>query len=157
MERATSTERPAHIVQSFKETWAAPSVHRFRFLDLFSPEIVLVAPLAGRTRGREAGYAAFRRTFALLPDLTAEVHDWSATDDHIWISMTFRTNVRGPLSWRSVDVLKLSGGVVTERRAYFDPLPLLRYFLRHPTLVWRWMHVRFRSAPARWPDGRAEP
>lgn len=148
---------PAEIVETFSAIWAAPREHGYRFLDRFSPDVALRAPLAGKSRGREAGYAAFRRTFALLPDLTAEVSDWSANERHIWISMTFVTNARGPFRWSSVDVLTLTDGVVTERRAYFDPLPLIGYFLRHPTLLWRWLRVRSGAAPARWPGGSSSP
>src|SRR5262249_38188770 len=147
----------AHIVKAFQMVWAAPSANQYRFLDNFSPDVLLRAPLAGTARGRAAGYAAFRRTYALLPDLTAEVTDWCVSQRSIYISMIFRTSVRGPFEWPSVDVLTLTDGVVPERRAYFDPLPLLGYFLRHPSLTWRWMNVRFRAAPKTWPDGTAEP
>jgi hypothetical protein len=148
---------PAEIVETFAAIWAAPRGHGYRFLDRFSPEVVLLAPLAGKSRGREAGYAAFRRTYALLPDLTAEVSGWSANERFIWISMTFFTNVCEPFRWHSVDVLTLTGGVVTERRAYFDPLPLIGYILRHPKLLWRWLRVRSSAAPDCWPDGSPTP
>jgi ketosteroid isomerase-like protein len=147
----------ARIVAAFEATWSAPRDHGYRFLDSFSPDVVLVAPLAGRSRGRRAGYDAFRRTFALLPDLTAEVHDWAVSDDHLWISMTFHTAVRGQFAWPSVDVLRLTDGVVTQRRAYFDPLPVIGYFVRHPTLAWRYLAARLRAAPRYWPDGSSEP
>ncbi|UJR85352.1 nuclear transport factor 2 family protein [Sandaracinus amylolyticus] len=139
---------PQAIVDGFSRVWADPPAHEFRFLDAFSPDVELIAPLAGRTRGREAGYAAFRRTFALFPDLRAEVHAWSASEDRIWISMTFHTR---ELSWHSVDVLTLTDGIVTSRRAYFDPLPVLAYVLRRPALAWRWLRIRrARGAPS-WP------
>ena len=148
--------RAKHIVDAFEAVWADPRAHRYRFLEHFSPEVVLRAPLAGRTRGRAAGYAAFRRTFALLPDLTAQVDDWSVSERAIYISMTFRTAVRGPFEWRSVDVLQLSDDAVVQRGAYFDPLPLLGYLLRHPSLVWRWVRLRRGAPPRSWPDGSTD-
>ena len=157
MNTSSLNARASQIVDVFKALWTDPRAHHYRFLEHFSPDVVLRAPLAGRTRGRAAGYAAFRRTFALLPDLTAQVHDWSVSGRAVYIAMTFRTAVRGPFEWRSVDVLQLSGDDVVERRAYFDPLPLLGYVLRHPSLVWRWVRLRLRAAPRSWPDGSTEP
>ncbi|AKF11233.1 nuclear transport factor 2 family protein [Sandaracinus amylolyticus] len=139
---------PNEIVDWFTRIWADPPAHGFRFLEPFSPDVELIAPLAGRTRGREAGYAAFRRTFALFPDLRAEVHAWGASEDHVWISMTFHTR---DLSWPSVDVLMLTDGVVTARRAYFDPLRVVAYVLRRPALAWRWVRIRRARGAPPWP------
>jgi ketosteroid isomerase-like protein len=142
----------ADLIAYFTNVWADPPAEGYRFLDLFSEDVQLAAPLAGRSRGRDAGYAAFRRTFALMPDLTAVVDDWAVSGDRIWIAMRFRTRTRGRrLEWASIDVLHLEDGLVTSRRAYFDPLPVLAYVMGRPSLLARWLRVRLGPAPPTFP------
>jgi hypothetical protein len=63
----------------------------------------------------------------LMPDLTATVHRWGATDDGVLIEFTLSgTLPSGPISWPAVDRFLIGDdGLATERIGYFDPTPLL--------------------------------
>jgi limonene-1,2-epoxide hydrolase len=87
-----------------------------------SPEIQLSAPGLRTTRGWSACQEVFRRTFEVLPDLTARVHRWSADGETLFIEMTFRATIGGRLvEWDNVDRFLFRDGRAVERVAYFDP------------------------------------
>lgn len=127
----------AAFVDHFRTIWAAPQRHLDHFLDFLSPDIRLTAPIVGTTVGRADGYRAFRDAFRVLPDLTGEVTGWAAEGDRLFIEMDFTATIGGRrVVWRNVDRFSFVDGVAVERRAFFDPLPLLGAFLRHPS-GWR--------------------
>jgi len=125
-------ELAADFVERFAEFWKAPAVER---LDtVLAPDARLSAPMTPTTQGLEAGKRAFAELFELIPDITAEVHRWGATDDGVMIEFTVRgTAGGGPVSWESVDRFVLdANGLATERFTYFDSLPLALSLLRRP-------------------------
>jgi ketosteroid isomerase-like protein len=118
------------FVAAFKERWADARHNLDRFMDILGPDIVLSAPGLRTTRGRKAGYQAFAKTFAALPDITGTVHRWSADGDVLFIEMTFAATIGGRrVEWHDVDRFLFRDGVASERVAYFDPSPIRRAYL----------------------------
>lgn len=127
-----SQDMAADFVRRFAEFWRAPTP---ACLDtLIAPDARLSAPMVPTTYGLEAGRQVFADLFELIPDMTAEVHRWGATDDGVLIEFTVRGNAGGaPVSWESVDRFVLDeNGLATERFTYFDSLPLVLTLTRHP-------------------------
>ncbi|MEX1141089.1 MAG: nuclear transport factor 2 family protein [Thermoleophilaceae bacterium] len=125
----------ADFVARFAKYWTAPTPER---LDaLVAPNVRLVAPMTPTTRTREDGKRAFADLFELIPDLTATVHRWGATEDGVLIEFTLAgTAGGGPISWDAVDRFVLDGdGLATERVSYFDSAPVALTVARRPR-VW---------------------
>jgi len=125
-------DRAADFVRRFVEFWQAPAVER---LDtVLAPDARLSAPLVSTTSGLAAGKRTFAELFALIPDITVEVHRWGATSDGVLIEFTVGGTAGGaPVSWQSVDRFVLGeDGLATERFTYFDSLPLLLTVARRP-------------------------
>jgi ketosteroid isomerase-like protein len=125
-------------VRRFADVWTAPRERLDDLLDLLSPDVVLVAPTTpSRTCGREAGRRAFERALRAMPDLTAEVHRWSASGDVLFIELTFQATIGGRrVRWRDVDRFRFERGRAVERVAFFDPSLVRRAFGRNPR-AWR--------------------
>ncbi|HET6571557.1 MAG TPA: nuclear transport factor 2 family protein [Solirubrobacterales bacterium] len=129
-------QQATDFVRRFAEFWQAPAVER---LDtVLASDARLSAPMTPTTQGLEAGKRAFAELFELIPDMTAEVHRWGATQDGVLIEFTVRGTAGGaPVSWESVDRFVLDeDGLATERFTYFDSLPLMLSLLRRPR-AWR--------------------
>lgn len=130
-------------VARFSEGWAGGSPYTDWLVNLLSPDVHLVAPGLRSTRGREAALSAFRRTFEVLPDLTAQVDRWSASGDALFLEMTFRATIGGkPLAWHAVDRVLFRDGQAVERIAFFNPLKVRRAFLRNPA---GWLQLLHRK------------
>ena len=126
-------------VATFAQLWAGGQSNVEKFMELFSPDVRLIAPGLRPTKGREAGLAAFRRTFHVLPDLTAEVLRWSATGDVLFIEMTFKATIGGRITeWRNVDRFLFRNGLAVERVAFYNPGKIRRAFLSSPS---GWMQL----------------
>ena len=109
-------------VARFSELWSGGAENSEQFPDLLSPEIKLIAPGLRVTKGRDAGLKAFRKTFEVLPDLTAQVLRWSAREDVLFIEMTFSATIGGKVTrWHNVDRFIFDKGLAVERVAYFSP------------------------------------
>lgn len=135
---------PSTFVKQFESVWTEPLAHLDTFLDFLAPQVRLTAPIVGTTVGRHAGYRAFRHTFQVLPDLRAQVRSWAARGDHLYIEMEFAATIgTRRVTWANVDRFLFEGGAAVERCAFFDPLPLLKEFLRSPA-GWRqlWLLAR---------------
>lgn len=120
-----SEDRAADFVRRFSEFWRAPATDR---LDtVLARDARLSAPMVPTTQGLEAGKRTFAELFELIPDMTAEVHRWGATDDGVLIEFTVRGTAGGaPISWKAVDRFVLNEeGLASERFTYFDSLPLV--------------------------------
>lgn len=120
-------------VDRFAAVWAAPRERLEDLLGLLSPDVLLVAPTTPpRSRGREAGRRAFARALRAMPDLTAEVHRWSASGDTLFLELTFKATIGGrQVSWHDIDRVRFEHGRAVERVAFFDPTVVRRAF-RHP-------------------------
>jgi hypothetical protein len=136
MTEAAAQERAADFVRRFAEFWAAPAPELLAMV--LADEVRLAAPLTPVTHTLAEGERAFAGLFELIPDLTAEVHSWGATESGVLIDFTLRGHAGGaPISWRAVDRFEIGGdGLATERVSYFDPLPLILAIVRRPR-VWR--------------------
>lgn len=124
--------RAEDFVRRFTEYWAAPQAGR---LDtLLAENARLEAPLVPTAHSRAEGERAFAQLFALIPDLSAAVERWGATEDGVLIEFVLSGHTGGkPISWRGVDHFALGeDGLATERLTYFDSLPLILTVLRRP-------------------------
>jgi SnoaL-like domain len=134
MTGAAAEEQAADFVRRFAEFWSSPSADRLAML--LADEVRLVAPMTPVTHTLADGERAFSAIFDLIPDLTAEVHGWGATDSGVLIDFTLSGSAGGaPISWRAVDRIEIGeDGLASERVSYFDPLPLILTLARRPRL-----------------------
>lgn len=122
---AADADDRADFVARFIRFWRPP-VDLDDLASLLHPDVRLIAPGMPPTTGRDAGIAAFRQVFAMVPDLHIDVERWSATGDAVFIECTMRGTLAGHrLEIPSVDRILVRDGVVLERVAYFDPSPML--------------------------------
>lgn len=123
---------PADFAERFAAYWRAPSVAG---LDaLLAPDVRLVAPLTRTTEGLPEARRAFAAILTLVPDLSAEVHRWGATEDGVLIDFTLSGSVGGSaVSWPAIDRIVLGeDGLARERVSRFDSLPLVLAVARNP-------------------------
>ena len=132
MTDAAAEERAADFVRRFAEFWSAPAPDRLPML--LAEEVRLAAPMTPVTNSLAEGERAFSAIFGLIPDLTAEIHCWGATDSGVLIDFTLSGHAGGaPISWRAVDRIEIGeDGLATERISYFDSLPLVLAVARRP-------------------------
>ena len=132
---ATAEERAADFARRFQEFWAAPTPDLLG--TLLADEVRLVAPMTPVTHTLADGKRAFAGIFDLVPDLTAEVHSWGATESGVIIDFTLSGTAGGsPISWAAVDRIAIGeDGLATERVSYFDSMPLILAVARRPR-VW---------------------
>jgi hypothetical protein len=151
-EAATGAER---WVAEFIEGWRSPGTPE-EFADHFdrivTDDVRMIQPQLPTLVGKRAFREGFvRPTFSLIPDLRAEVHDWAASDDVIYIGFTLSGTLGGkPIAWPCVDRIVMRGDLACERRAHFDPTPLLQAVITRPR-AWRpFLSIqlkRWRGAP----------
>lgn len=131
--------------QAAAERWVAEFIAGWRepgdpdsFADHFervcTDDVRLIQPQLPTLVGKPAFRKGFvRPTFALIPDLHATVHDWAADGDVIYINFTLTGTLGGkPISWPCIDRIVLRDGLACERRAHFDPTPLLAAVITRP-------------------------
>lgn len=120
-------------IRAFTELWAGGRSRLDDFMSILSPDVRLIAPGLRSTTGWADCHAAFKRTFDVMPDLTAEIHGWSATGDTLFVEMTFSATIGGHrVEWGNVDRLLFQDGQAIERVAYFNPMRVRKAFLRNP-------------------------
>jgi ketosteroid isomerase-like protein len=125
-------EEFAHrFAQTFAETWRTPDLDKHEAL--WSDDIVLIQPMMGTLRGKRACRAAFGRLFALIPDISAEVHSAGHGKQAVFIEFTLSGTYGGkPIGWRAVDRFTFTNGLIAERVSFFDAVPLVLTMLRRP-------------------------
>lgn len=132
------TSREVEFVEFFSELWAIGATQPERFFALLearmTPETRLIQPLARTVRGPAGARELFGPLFEVIPDLRSEVRRWGPTEDGVLIEHTLGGTLSGKrLSWDVTDRFILDdGGAFLERRAYFDPLPLVAAMLSRP-------------------------
>ena len=125
-------ERHAAFVAKFERFWAAPSADAMG--TLLTDDVLLVQPLSRPMRGLVAAQAEFANIFRWVPDMRAEVDDWCAWDDRLFIEFRLSgTYGRRRVEWPAVDRFCLRGDLACERISYFDPSPILRAVLGQPS------------------------
>lgn len=134
---------------AFADFWKHPTPERMA--DILHPEVVLLQPLAAPMHGLAAAQDEFRRLWGWLPDLQAEVDRWRGEGDLLFIEFRLRARLGSEqIEWPVIDRFHLREGKAVERTTYFDPLPLLRKVLAHPSTWWGW----WKSGVARpWRSG----
>ncbi len=137
-------------VRSFIEGWRAPTdADSFadHFDGLVAEDVRMIQPQVPTTIGRHAFREQFARPiFELIPDLHATVHRWATNGDTALIEFTLSGTLGGrPVNWDCVDRVTLRGGLATERRAYFDPTPLLAAVATRPRIWPRFARLQARQ------------
>jgi ketosteroid isomerase-like protein len=146
-----ATERTVEEwVQEFIEGWRAPTdADSFadHFDELLTDDVRMIQPQVPTAVGRRAFREQFARpVFELIPDLHAQVHRWAAEGDTALIEFTLSGTLGGrPVSWDCVDRVTLRGGRAAERRAYFDPTPLLAAVATRPRVWPRFARLQARQ------------
>jgi SnoaL-like domain len=138
----------AGFVERFAAAWADPSPDRLN--GLLHPDVRLVQPLEGEVRGHAGTTAMWQRTFGLIPDLRGEVLDWAERGDFLVVSIRLHGTLgRRPVEWVSSDHIRLEDGLVRERIAHFDPLPIAGALATSPRLWPRYVALQARRLRAR--------
>jgi hypothetical protein len=136
----TRTEA-AVFAERFGAGWAGGGpAERFvdHFAPLCTPQVLMIQPLSRPLRGVEGLRRMADALFEAMPDLRGEVLRWGETDDGVMIELRLRGTLDGrPLEWITLDRIILRGGLMVERRAYFDPTPLLPAMLSRPRAALR--------------------
>ena len=142
---AAAEQRAADFARRFEEFWSAPAPSRLA--TLLADDVRLEAPLTPTTNTLADGERAFAALLELIPDLTAEVHGWGATESGVLIDLTLSGSTGGaPISWRAVDRIAIGGdGLATERVSHFDSAPLVLAVARRPRVWPAFAHSRLRG------------
>jgi hypothetical protein len=149
MTTVTETTAAERWVEEFVEGWRAPSDPE-SFADHFervcTDDVRMIQPQLPTLVGKKSFREGFvRPTFALIPDLHAIVHDWAAEGDVIYINFTLEGTLGGkPISWACIDRVVLRDGLACERRAHFDPTPLLAAVVTRPRAWPAFVRVQIR-------------
>lgn len=142
-------QRPttAEFARFFGEGWAIGATDPERFFahfgPAFAPDARLVQPLAPTAIGPAGLRERFTPIFAAIPDLRSEVLRFGPTEDGVLIEHRLHGTLgRTPLEWVAVDRFILrDDGLIAERRAYFDSLPLIGAMLRSPRAAMKLLPV----------------
>ena len=135
-----STSTAAEFVGFFDHGWRAGAGEQFfaHFLPRIHPDVLLTQPLAPPVRGKDNFRAAFEPVFRAIPDLHGEVKHWGKTEDGVIVEMPLSGHLGGrPVRWMTMDRIVLEDGMIKERHAQFDPLPLIKAMLLRPQVSLR--------------------
>jgi len=132
----------AEVARRFIEAWTAPDVDRF--ISLLAEDVVLRQPVTPKVVGRAAARDEFTRLLRWLPDIHGVVDHWSASGANLLIAWRLCFSIAGKaLAIPIVDRIVVRDGLIAEREAYFDPLPLLLAVLLRPN-AWP-AYLRYRG------------
>lgn len=149
MDTKAERDAKAEFVELFAEGWAVGATDPERFFAHFGPlltaDAALIQPLSRTFHGPEGLRQLFGPVFEAIPDLRSTVRRWGPTDDGLVIEHTLGGTLSGKrLEWTAVDRFVMRDGLVAERRAYFDSLPLVGAMLRHPLAALKLLPGLFR-------------
>jgi ketosteroid isomerase-like protein len=131
------------FAERFDRAWRSGRRGLREFEAIVAPNVVLTQPLMPTARGLEAFRAQFDAIFDAIPDLRGEVMAWGATEDGVLIDLALHGTVAGrPLELVTCDRIVLREGLLAERHARMDPLPLVRAGLRSPRMALRLLRMR---------------
>jgi SnoaL-like protein len=138
-------EMAADFARRFGEYWSAPTPERLSMV--LAERVCLVAPMVPTTDTLDDGKRVFAELLELIPDLTAEVHRWGATEDGVLIEFTLSgTAGGGPIGWDAVDRFVLGDdGLAIERVSYFDSAPIGLTVARRPRVWPAFLRSRLRG------------
>jgi ketosteroid isomerase-like protein len=122
----------AQFAETFAEVWRRPDLAKHEAV--WSDDIVLIQPMMGTLRGKQACRESFQRLFALVPDLTATVHRVGHGKKEVFVEFTLSGTYGGkPIAWDAVDRFTFTNGLIAERVSYFDSAPLMARLLGRPS------------------------
>lgn len=131
----TSPEGPPPVIAEWVAGWEALDAERNAAP--YAEDAILVAVPTGETvRGREAIRANMAGLFAAFSDATARMPSVLVAGDRAAVEWTFEGRYTGQIlgmpagtdqtvSFRSVSILELAGGVIRRNTRYFDLFGLL--------------------------------
>jgi ketosteroid isomerase-like protein len=137
----------AEFVRFFAEGWGIGAGDRFfeHFEPRIHPDALMTQPLARPTRGLAEFRATFEPLFRAIPDLRGEVRSSGETHEGALIELRLSGHLGGrPVAWTTIDRIVLEDGLIKERHAYFDPLPLALAMLMRPQISLRLLPTLFR-------------
>jgi ketosteroid isomerase-like protein len=124
-------EFAARFAERFADAWRTPDLAKHEAL--WSDDIVLVQPMMGTLRGKQACRDAFQRLFNVVPDLHADVHRVGHGKNEVFIEFTLSGTYGGkPIAWDAVDRNTFTDGLIAERVSYFDSAPLVVKLVGRP-------------------------
>lgn len=126
------------FVEAFRAGWDRPHPHAWdEFLD---DHTSFVQPMLQDGTGPEFWWEETIRTLGLMPDLRADVLNWSGTGEHLFIHIRFTATLGGkPVTWDAVDALRLADtGMLIHRESFFDSLPVAATLIGRPRSWWAW-------------------
>lgn len=137
------------VLAGFAKGWSAPGPHAWD--DVLADDVELVQPMLRDGRGRKLWWDEAGRLMRLLPDLRAEVLDWSAREDTVHIHVEFRSTLGGkPFDWHAVDQITIApDGTLLRRESFFDSAPLAATVLRRPRAWLPWWRSGIAPLAAR--------
>jgi hypothetical protein len=128
----------AKVVEQFRTGWERPGPHAWD--GFIGASMRFVQPMLPNGVGAEHWWAESSRILALLPDLRAEVLDWSGSGESLFIHLRFSATLAGrPMTWEAVDLLRVSPeGQAVFRESFFDSVPVAATVIRRPRAWLRW-------------------
>ncbi len=107
--------------EAFVPVWANPKERLERLLALLSDDVTLRAPTVPPvSHGKAESRKAFQRALEAMPDLCADVHRWSYSQNAFFIEMTFHASIgEHRTSWNNVDRFLFRDGVRRRARRAF--------------------------------------
>jgi ketosteroid isomerase-like protein len=128
---AVDADFATSFAERFADTWRTPDLAKHEAL--WSDDIVLIQPMMGTLRGKQACRESFARLFALVPDLRADVHRVGHGSHEVFIEFTLSGTYGGkPIAWNAVDRFTFTNGLIAERVSYFDSAPLALKLVGRP-------------------------
>src|SRR3977135_2204874 len=120
------------FAKRFADTWRTPDLSKHEAL--WSDDIVLIQPMMGTLRGKQACRESFQRLFALVPDLHADAPRVGHGKQGVFIKFPRSGTYGGkPIAWDAVDRFTFTNGLIAERVSYFDSAPLVLKLVGRPS------------------------
>lgn len=120
------------FVRRFRAAWRNPSPDALNAL--LHPDVRLEQPLTPPVVGRDQAGRYWSRVLGVMPDARAEVLEWAARGDLVFIRFRMSATLgRRPVDWIVTDRVRLEDGLVKERVASFDSLPLALAAVTRPS------------------------
>ena len=120
------------VVERFTRGWAHPAPDAWD--EMVAADVELIQPLLGSGRGVALWHRESARLLRFAPDTVGEVRGWSGEGNVVFIELLITATVGGaPFAFTTVDRITIGeDGLVTQRIAYFNPLPIVATVLRRP-------------------------
>ncbi len=125
----------AEFIDFFDRGWRVGAGEAFfeHFLPRMHPDVLMTQPMSPPVRGPDQVRELFESAFRAIPDMRGEVVSWGETADGVIVELPLSGHLGGrPVRWTTMDRIVLEDGLIKERHAHFDPLPLVKAMLLRP-------------------------